>query len=258
LINPLLGLTDCLIIEGRVAESEAYIREAIGLERKLTQDQRTHLPQADYTGRLLEKIGDFAEAEVWYRQALSDETKYPRLGPNQYAQALINLVTIHFPQEKFHQLEISYPEWLQQARGRLPPGDPNLAEILAQVVTAPLFEQNWEEAENLARECLTIREKKLPNDWRTYEARSILGNCLFHQKRYTEAEPLLLSAGDGLKQHTTDIPDAWRPRVSADLKCVVQFYEATGCSNQVAEWKQTLQEFEQAQTNRPPSAKPSP
>src|SRR5260370_699114 len=51
-----------------------------------------------------------------------------------------------------------------------------------------------EEAEPLLRECLTIREKKLPSgDWRIASARSLLGGCLARQKRFAEAEPLLLA-----------------------------------------------------------------
>jgi serine/threonine-protein kinase len=114
------------------------------------------------------------------------------------------------------------------------------------------------EAEKLGRECLTIREQKLPNDWRTYEARGTLGSCLVHQKRYDEAEPLLLSGCEGLRQHAAEIPDGWKPRANADLQQLVQLYEATGRSDEAAEWRKKLEDFEPAQTNRPPSAKPSP
>jgi tetratricopeptide (TPR) repeat protein len=245
LLSTLLGLTDCLIRERKVVESETYVREAVEIERKLTEDQRAQSAVAGYTASLLERLGDSAEAEVWYRQALLSEAKYPRMTPNQYAQAVISAVTIHFPQQKFHELEISFPEWLLQARARIPPGDPNLADILAQVVTAPLFEQNWVEAENLAQECLTIREKKLSDDWRTYEARGTLGRCLFGQKRYKDAEPLLLSGCEGLRKHAAEIPGDWRPRASADLECLVQLYDTTGRPDLAGEWRMTRQEFDQ-------------
>jgi tetratricopeptide (TPR) repeat protein len=258
LLNPLLGLANCLSAEGRSTESETFLREAAEIQRKLTTDQRAKFGMSGWLAQSMQAMGHLAEAKYWYRQVLLEETIKPTQSPDQYAQTVINLVTAYFPLKEFHELEVSYPEWLQQARARLPADHPALADILAQVVTAPLFEQNWVEAEKLGRECLTIREQKLPNDWRTYEARGTLGSCLVHQKRYAEAEPLLLSGCDGLKQHAAEIPDGWKPRANADLQQLVQLYEATDRSDQAAEWRKKLEEFEQAQTNRPPSAKPSP
>src|SRR5438046_9890167 len=56
------------------------------------------------------------------------------------------------------------------------------------------------EAEASARECLVIREKKSPDDWQTFNAKSILGGSLLGQKKYAEAQPLLISGYEGMKQ----------------------------------------------------------
>ena len=99
------------------------------------------------------------------------------------------------------------------------------------------------EAEALARECLAILEKKLPDDWQSFDARSALGGGLLAQKRYAEAEPLLLSGYEGLKQRREKIPAEHKPRLKQAVERLVSFYEGTGRPEQAAEWKKKLVEL---------------
>ena len=130
-------------------------------------------------------------------------------------------------------------------RARLAADDPSLADLLTQIIYAPLAEGKFEEAEKLARECLSIREQKLPNDWRTYEARATVGTCLLHQKRYGEAEVLLVSGCEGLRQHAFEIPEGWKPRARSDLDRLVQLYDATDRADLASEWMKKRHEFDQ-------------
>ena len=104
------------------------------------------------------------------------------------------------------------------------------------------------EAEPLARECLAIREMEIPDDWRTFNTRSMLGGSLLGQMKYAEAEPLLLSGYEGMKQRENTIPPQGKPRIRETLQRLVQLYEATGQAVRVTEWKQKLAEFDQPTT----------
>lgn len=55
------------------------------------------------------------------------------------------------------------------------------------------------------RAALTIRETKLPDGWQTFDTRSLLGGALAGQKRFAEAEPLLVSGYEGMKQREAKI-----------------------------------------------------
>ncbi|MBI2927182.1 MAG: hypothetical protein HYY24_15930 [Verrucomicrobia bacterium] len=112
------------------------------------------------------------------------------------------------------------------------------------------------EAEPLARDCLSLRERLIPDDWRTFNAQSRLGGSLLGQKKYADAEPLLLSGYEGMKQREDKIPPAGRPRLKETIQRLVQLYDATGRSDQVAEWKQKLTEFEKAESEKKPAAPP--
>jgi tetratricopeptide (TPR) repeat protein len=70
------------------------------------------------------------------------------------------------------------------------------------------------EAESLMRECLAIREKTTPDDWRTFEAWSLLGGSLLGPKRYSEAEPLLFQGFEGMKACEAKIPAPYKKRLA--------------------------------------------
>jgi len=92
-------------------------------------------------------------------------------------------------------------------------------------------------AESSVRQCLALREKNIPDDWRTFDAQILLGGCLLDQKKYAEAEPLLLSGYTGLKQCGDAVLADGEPHLQAALARLVQLDEATGRSNQVVGWR---------------------
>jgi eukaryotic-like serine/threonine-protein kinase len=108
------------------------------------------------------------------------------------------------------------------------------------------------EAERLARECLAIRQKQIPDDWRTFNARSMLGGSLLGQKKYAEAEPLLVTGYEGMKQREAKIPAPGKPRLKEALQRLAQLYEETGQSEKAAEWRQKLADTEKAAAGTQP------
>jgi eukaryotic-like serine/threonine-protein kinase len=53
-------------------------------------------------------------------------------------------------------------------------------------------------SEPIARENLEFNEKEQPDNWQRFRAESLLGATLTGQKKYTEAEPLLLAGYQGM------------------------------------------------------------
>jgi len=97
------------------------------------------------------------------------------------------------------------------------------------------------EAETPARVCLALRQQVLPDDWPTFNARSMLGGSLLGQKKYAEAEPLLRSGYEGLKRCENQIPASVRQtRPTEALERLVQLYEAWGKPDAAAHWRAQL------------------
>jgi tetratricopeptide (TPR) repeat protein len=102
-----------------------------------------------------------------------------------------------------------------------------------------LRQQKWADAEAALRDSLAIRAQREPDDWRTFDTRSLLGGALLGQKKYAEAEPLLALGYEGLKRHRDQI----RPPglLAAALERLVQLYAATGRPDKAAEYRQELE-----------------
>ena len=64
--------------------------------------------------------------------------------------------------------------------------------MMAQFGMSLLEMKGYAESEPLLRECLVIREKMQPDAWTTFNTQSLLGGALLGQKKYADAEQLLL------------------------------------------------------------------
>ncbi|MBI5768638.1 MAG: tetratricopeptide repeat protein [Verrucomicrobia bacterium] len=100
-----------------------------------------------------------------------------------------------------------------------------------------------EEAEALARTALAAREKNsLPGDEAIAFSQHNLGLVLVAQKRYAEAEPLLIAAGERMRlQSTRASLRAGQKKLLAEAAAsLVELYQATGRPAKAEEWKKIL------------------
>ena len=108
-------------------------------------------------------------------------------------------------------------------------------------------------AEKVLRDCLGIREKAQPDEWTTCNTRSALGEALLGQKKYAEAEPLLLQGYQGMEKRQGKIPPPIRAaRLKEALQRLVRLYEATGKKDEAARWQKKLDEAKKAAAPQPP------
>src|SRR5207249_1243687 len=97
-------------------------------------------------------------------------------------------------------------EYVARARKQLRANEPRLARELAVAGWHLLQARHFLEAEPLLRECLLIRAQAEPDSWGTFITKSLLGGALLGQKRYADAEPLLLAGYEGMKERAAKIP----------------------------------------------------
>jgi hypothetical protein len=119
-----------------------------------------------------------------------------------------------------------------------------------------LEQKKWTEAESLLRECLAIREKAQPDVWSTFNTKSVLGGALLGQKKYADAEPLLMGGYEGMKQREKTIPEPAETRLPEALERLVQLYEAMDKKDEAAKWRKELDTVKAAQ--KTPEKQPKP
>ncbi len=76
-----------------------------------------------------------------------------------------------------------------------------------------LEQESWAKAETVLRESLAIRETVLPDEGSRFNAMSQVGGALLGQRRYAEAEPLVVPGYEGLKARETKISAPAKPRL---------------------------------------------
>jgi hypothetical protein len=130
---------------------------------------------------------------------------------------------------------------LSEARKTVPTDNQEIAYVLAQLGRALLDQELWTEAEEVLVECLAIREKVAQDSWTTFNAMSLLGGALLGQKKYADAELLLLKGYHGMKDRRDSIPPIGMDRVLEAAQRLVQLYTATGKNDEAAKWRAELQ-----------------
>jgi tetratricopeptide (TPR) repeat protein len=96
------------------------------------------------------------------------------------------------------------------------------------------------EAEPLWRQLVAIREMKIPDEWLTFYSRAMLGDTLIRQKKFAEAEPLLLSGYEGLKAREFSIPRSVQKRLAEAGSRLIVLYDAWGKKDKADEWRKRL------------------
>jgi serine/threonine protein kinase len=111
---------------------------------------------------------------------------------------------------------------------------------------ALLRQGDFAEAASFLRLYLDLAAKKQPDGWRRSSVMSALGACLLGQKKYAEAEALLLKGEAGLRKFQEKIPAPFRQTQRTEaLERLVQFYEETGKPYEAAKWRKELADAEQ-------------
>ena len=161
-------------------------------------------------------------------------------------QVLDNLIDCYERLKQFDQAELWQRKWLAAAKERGGADNGPYAGMLAVLSLHLLQQEKWTEAETVIRECLAIRERKEPDAWTTFNTQALLGAALLGQKRFADAEPLLLTGYYGMKKREATISAEGKARLSECLERLVALYEATHRVDEAARWRKELQAYHAA------------
>jgi serine/threonine protein kinase/tetratricopeptide (TPR) repeat protein len=128
-------------------------------------------------------------------------------------------------------------ELVSEYRQELPPKSLQLAGPLSFIAHALLDVQAWEAAESLLRELLLIEQRQRPDDWKSSFTQFLLGEALFGQQRFEDAESLLVQGYQGMKRRESQIPAVLKPRLVLSLERIIQFYDRWDKPEQAATWR---------------------
>jgi serine/threonine-protein kinase len=222
-------LASTLADQGRFEEALQTAREAVAEYR---QREESDTPNFGFTltvlGGFLTEKGDYAEADANLREAEAIQRKFLNPSSLWLGDNLRNQAISYYQQGRYAESLGKVTEALKIYRESFGTYYDNYPTAL--IINGLILAKTGQpqEGEKILREAVKIRTDLLPKGhyWIAL-ANSALGECLTIEKRYAEAEPLLLESYQTLKSSQ----GASNPRTQIALQRLITLYENRGRSN---------------------------
>jgi serine/threonine protein kinase/tetratricopeptide (TPR) repeat protein len=222
---------------GRFPQAISLQKETLDRQQaKLGPDHPDTMLSMSNLALCYQVAGRLAEALPLFEEAL--KRRSAKLGAD-HPETLVsmsNLAVAYQADGRLAKARPLFEETLERRRALRGPEHPQTLRSMNYLARAYLPDQPAR-AEPLLREALTIRQKSLPDDWRTFETESLLGDSLLGQKRLAEAEPHLLKGFEGMKAREAKIPVPSRKSLSDAADRIIRLYDAWGKSEKAGEWR---------------------
>lgn len=210
--------------------------------RTLGEDHHETLTIMTVEARSLAQAQKYPQAESLQVKAVAGLRKTLGEYHTVVLRELTELGWFYHVQGKYAEEEAAHTQVLDATRRHPEYGTLQYAGEIAHLGMQLYYRQALGPAERLQRDCLGIREKLMPDDWLLFNSKAMLGNTLAAQKKYAEAEPLLLSGYDGMKVRENRIPEDARIRLVECIQGLIDLYAAWDKPDRAAEWRKKLEE----------------
>jgi eukaryotic-like serine/threonine-protein kinase len=231
------------LMQGKYASAEPLLTRLVEMNRRMLGEEHPRtLETMNNLAVLYRNERRYAEAEPLFINVL--EIRRRVLG-EEHPNALLsmnNLGLLYLRQGRYTLAGELYIKVLEVRRRVLGPQHPDTLTTMNNLALLYLGEGKYNQAEALLRETLTSYEKTTPNAWSRYQSQSLLGASLAGQRRYGEAEALVVSGYEGMLQREAAIPGESRPNLERAAAWIVQLYEDWGKPEKAAVWTQKLRE----------------
>jgi tetratricopeptide (TPR) repeat protein len=230
-----------LLDSGKLAEAEALFRELAARTRVAREgDLRLHVTSLFNLGLALRGQQKLDEAADVIREALTTFQKH--VGPADPDSLMMTctlqevLATRGHPEDwvESDQLLTAVLPVIREHFGTY---SPQTIDVLNRLGQTRLRREHFAEAEVPLRDALALREKAQPDEWTTFNSKSLLGEALLGQKRYADAEPLLLAGYRGMKDREAKIPSPAAFRLPDAVDRLIRLYEAWKKPDEAAKWR---------------------
>ena len=235
-LDSLNNLANIYDNEGKYAQAEALHSQALEIERRVLGPE--HPDTINSMNNLANVYGDegkYAQGETLQSQTFE---MYRRvLGPEHpfTLYSLSDLAVMYQRQGKYSLAEKYTAQVLAGRRHALGSQHPHTMVSAADLALAYVSQGKFKDSEPLAREALEFEQKKQPDDWQRFRAESLLGASLAEEKKYAEAEPLLVEGYQGMVARKDHVAARDRYQLQLARQWLVQLYKASGNQQKAAE-----------------------
>jgi tetratricopeptide (TPR) repeat protein/tRNA A-37 threonylcarbamoyl transferase component Bud32 len=235
------SLASAYRLSGRLGAALPLYEETLKLMRaRLGPDHPETLIIMNNLASTYRFVGRLSEAVPLFEETLKLNKARLGLEHPSTLSTMNNLASAYRAAGRLSEAVPLFEETLRLNKARLGPEHPNTLNTMNNLVGAYLDASRWADAERTAHEWLGLRATKPPGDWWRYRTMSLLGAALAGQKKYAEAEPLLLRGYEGLNARAATIPAQRRNSLAEAASRIVGFYAAWGKPGEAAAWRAKL------------------
>jgi eukaryotic-like serine/threonine-protein kinase len=235
----MFGLARCSFGKGDYAEAEQLASAVFESDRRLRgQEHSDTLSGARMLARIYLAEGKLTQAESLMKNTL--QTLVRTLGPS-HPDVAYNTGILAQIAERSGDYAKAEPLWrdgLATSRRSLGEKHPDTVNLMQSLANNLLEQHRYSESEAMLRAALADWGNPDADDWRPFYGRNSLGTALAYQKRYAEAEPLLLSGYKGMKDRAARIPADQQSKFREAGSRIVQLYKDWSKPVQAKEWQQ--------------------
>jgi tetratricopeptide (TPR) repeat protein len=229
-------------VQKRLAEAEKTLAPVLARPEPNRDLMANVLPFAlRNIGTGLRNERRFAEAEPYFEKLVPLVLETPGEGAQQTRIDAFLLADVYAAQAKYVESERAFAQLLEMQRRVA--GRESLAAFAAQsnLGWTQLRQGRTADAERTIREALEGMIRVAPNAWERFSGTSMLGAALAAQKRFADAEPLLIAGYDGMATRKPVNPNAAsRFGMQEAGAAILTLYADWGNGVKRAEWETRL------------------
>jgi eukaryotic-like serine/threonine-protein kinase len=215
--------------QGKYAEAEPMLKQLLATQiRVMGADNTDTVLTQQSLAQLYRDKGDYPAAETLLDNVLETRLRLQGAQHPHTLMAMNDFGVLYLSQRRYPQAEATFEQALEGRRKALGNEHPDTLITLMGLAESRLLQGEYVEAETVSREGLNAYEKKGPDNWRRFHMASLLGSSLAGQKKFDEAEPLLVSGYEGLRQTEATIPAASRSTIEQARTRLAQLYHDWG------------------------------
>jgi serine/threonine protein kinase/tetratricopeptide (TPR) repeat protein len=224
--------------QGKYAPAEALYGQTLEMDHRILGPEHPEaLNSMSNMANVYQAEGNDTRAEVLFSQTLQIQRRV--LGPEHPGtlETLSRVAFLYQRQGKYELAETHAAEALAGRRHTLGPENMDTMASAADLALAYLSQGKFTETESLAREAVEFNRKKQPDHWQRFRAEGLVGASLAGQKKYAEAEQLLLDSYRGMlaRKDRIAVPDWYHLKRAREW--IVQLYQEWGKPKEAAEWR---------------------